>query len=494
LLNQLATGRSRTRASKDWLALFHCLVLMLLVVLCLEFADFSLQTVLLIAVICSLYVPMIWRLKELDLFEPLVFANLALGVMFVAKPLYDAATSQSEVEYFGLVMAADFDYTLAIVLAGIIAFQIGYHSRLTVAVFAKYAKVLPSGNRGFRPTKAGQLGILFAVIGLTLLALFAHEIGGLGALLTMAKGRGGSSDDSLFLSSNGYFSGGILALIPASALLFAAGLAAKRVGWFIGSGLAAAIPCSFFLGRGDRSNLLPLLSIPMLWYMVRRRRPSVLILTVFAALIIPAINILRETRTLDVYYARSDIEDAFVQPWNAALDTLRGDVDMFECLASEVAIMPSVLNYQHGAIIRDLVVRAIPRPVWPGKPTEATDLIGQVLWPAHYAVARAGPASSIIGNLYADSGIVTVVLGMLLIGAGFRWFWLWYLKYRDCMAAKLLYASTVPFVVILLRGSFPDTFSRMLFVVGPVLVAQRVLTSDSGRLPPVERAHRGRGL
>jgi hypothetical protein len=83
---------------------------------------------------------------------------------------------------------------------------------------------------------------------------------------------------------------------------------------------------------------------------------------------------------------------------------------------------------------------------------------------------------------------------MLLIGAGLRWFWLWYLKYRDCMAANLLYASTVPFVVILLRGSFPDTFSRMLFAVVPVLVAHRVLTSDSGRLPPVERAHRGRGL
>jgi hypothetical protein len=154
---------------------------------------------------------------------------------------------------------------------------------------------------------------------------------------------------------------------------------------------------------------------------------------------------------------------------------------MFECLASEVAIVPSALDYQHGAIIKDLVVRAIPRPFWPGKPTEATDLVGQVLWPAYYAVARAGPASSIIGNLYADSGIVTVVLGMLLIGAGFRWFWLWYLKYRDCMAANLLYASTVPFVVILLRGSFPDTFSRMLFVVGPLLVAQRVMDVKASR-------------
>ncbi len=151
---------------------------------------------------------------------------------------------------------------------------------------------------------------------------------------------------------------------------------------------------------------------------------------------------------------------------------------MFDTMANELSIVPSVVGYQHGAIITDLLVRAVPRPLWLAKSTESMDLIGQTLWPAHYAVTRAGAASSVIGNLYADSGFVTVVLGMLLIGAALRWFWLWFSKYADSVGAQLLYASAVPFTVILFRGTFPDTFSRMLFTVAPLLIALRVLGSE----------------
>jgi hypothetical protein len=301
------------------------------------------------------------------------------------------------------------------------------------------------------------------------------QSGGVATLAAMASGRG-ASDDALFVSSNGYFYSGILTLIPASALLFAAGLTTKRIAWLIGSAISLAIFCGFYVGRGDRSNLLPLLSIPMFWYMFRRRRPGVVLLILSTALAISGISILREVRNIDSVFTQSEMKDALVQPWNAALDTLQdSDVEMFDTMANVISIVPSVINYQHGAIITDLVVRAVPRPLWPAKSTESMDLIGQTLWPAHYAVTRAGAASSIIGNLYADSGFVTVVLGMLLIGAALRWFWLWYLKNVDSIAAQLLYAATVPFTVILLRGTFPDTFSRMLFVVGPLLIANRVV-------------------
>jgi hypothetical protein len=95
---------------------------------------------------------------------------------------------------------------------------------------------------------------------------------------------------------------------------------------------------------------------------------------------------------------------------------------------------------------------------------------------------KAGPESSIVGNLYADSGIYTVVLGMLVVGAALRWAWLWYLKHSDCIAAQLLYAAALPFIPILLRGRFPDTFSRMLFVVAPILVITLIASSKADRI------------
>jgi len=414
--------------------------------------------------------------RTLDMFEPIVFVNLSLGIMFVARPLSDLATR--ETVHLGISVMPQFDYTLAVALAGVVAFQVGYHSRLTLDAFKNYAWLLPRPPREFRSGRAGQLGILVALVGLGLFGMFIMQSGGVATLVAMASGRG-ASDDALFLSSNGYFYSGILALIPASALLFAAGLAAKRIAWLVGSAISLATFCGFYLGRGDRSNLLPLLAIPMFWYIFRRRRPGAVLLILFAALAIPGLSILREVRNVDSYFAPSDMTNAVLQPWNAGLDTLQGaDVEMFDTMANELSIVPSVVGYQHGAIITDLLVRAVPRPLWLAKSTESMDLIGQTLWPAHYAVTRAGAASSVIGNLYADSGFVTVVLGMLLIGAALRWFWLWFSKYADSVGAQLLYASAVPFTVILFRGTFPDTFSRMLFTVAPLLIALRVLGSE----------------
>jgi uncharacterized membrane protein len=413
------------------------------------------------------------------MFEPIFFANLSLAFMFVARPLSVLATRQTV--HLGISVMPQFDYTLFVALAGIFAFQIGYHSRVTLDVFNKYAGLLPAPSREFRADRAGQLGILVAVVGLGLFGIFIMQSGGVATLVSLASGRG-ASDDAFFLSSNGYFYNGILALIPASALLFAASLTTKRLTWLVGSAISVAIFCGFSVGRGDRSNLLPLLAIPMFWYTFRRRRPSAALLVLSTAVAISGISILREVRNVDSVFTQSEIKDALVQPWNAALATLQGaDAEMFDTMANEISIVPSVVGYQHGAIITDLLVRVVPRPLWPEKSTESMDFIGQTLWPAHYALTRAGAASSIIGNLYADSGLITVVLGMPLIGAALRWFWLWYSKYRDSVGAQLLYASTVPFTVILLRGTFPDTFSRMLFAVAPLLIALRAVGSPARR-------------
>src|SRR5216684_4544824 len=270
-------------SSKNWIVLFHSTVLVLVVVLCLEIGDLSLRALPLIALAWLLYVPIISRLNTgtLDIFEPIVFVNLSLGLMFVVRPLCDLATR--ETVHLGISVMPQFDYTLAVALVGVFAFQIGYHSRVTLDAFRSYVWMLPRPSREFRPDKAGQFGILVAVIGLGLFGMFIMQSGGVATLVALTSGRG-FSDDAFFLSSNGYFYQGILALIPASALLFAAGLTTKRIAWLMGSAIPLAIFCGFYLGRGDRSNLLPALSIPMFWYMFRRRRPGTVPLILFGAL------------------------------------------------------------------------------------------------------------------------------------------------------------------------------------------------------------------
>ena len=467
---------------KIW-TVVHVLIFLSVVVLSVEIADLSPRGLLLVAMVCLLYLPIIVRMNlgTLDIFEPIVFANFALGIMFVARPLSDLATK--EMIHMGIPVTSRFDYALTVALAGVFAFQMGYHSRLTLAGFKDYSRWLPQPPPQFRPLRAGLSGIILAVVGVGLFAIFVQQQGGLAALAVLVEGRG-ASDDAYFASSTGYFYLGLLMLVPASAMLFAAALTTKKAGWYVGFAICLGIFSAYFLARGDRSHLLPMLSIPVFWHLFRGSRPRGRNLLLYCALAISMIAIIREVRNVDSYFAPSDMTDAVLQPWNEALDTLQGaDAEMFDTLANELLIVPSAVHFQHGAVVTDLLVRAVPRAFWPEKSTESMDLIGQTLWPAHYAVARAGAASSIIGNLYADSGFVTVVLGMLLIGAALRWFWLWYSKYGDSVGAQLLYASTMPFTVILLRGTFPDTFSRMLFVVAPLLIALRVAGPTAHRIP-----------
>ena len=60
--------------------------------------------------------------------------------------------------------------------------------------------------------------------------------------------------------------------------------------------------------------------------------------------------------------------------------------------------------------------------------------------------------------------------------------------YRRQIVAQMIYAMALPFVIILLRGTIPDTLSRMLFLVVPFvlfmvlrIVKQKVGTRIFGR-------------
>jgi hypothetical protein len=153
-----------------------------------------------------------------------------------------------------------------------------------------------------------------------------------------------------------------------------------------------------------------------------------------------------------------------------AADILTGpDAEMFDSLANELIVVPDQLPFQHLATVTDIFVRAVPRPLWPDKPLEANDAVVATLWPMHYSQSRAGPAFSLIGPFYADSGMPTVMFGMFVVGIVFAMLWRWFQRYSNVVTAQLVYSMALPFVLILMRGTIPDTLARALFFVVPLL-------------------------
>jgi len=280
-------------------------------------------------------------------------------------------------------------------------------------------------------------------------------------------------DNELFLQSTGYLYSGPLIWAASALLFYAVAVITRRRRYFLYFIIASAGFIAYYGAQGARSNLLVLfVALPVFWYLVKGRRPrlgTVLIVTVISLSLFGG---LRDIRTSG---EREDVATALtsslMSPLNEAAEILSGaDAEMFDSLTNELMIVPEKLPFRPGATVTDIFVRAVPRPLWPEKPLEANDAVVDTLWPVHYSLSRASPAFSLIGPFYADSGLPTVMLGMFLVGAVLAMVWRWFQDYSTSVMAQLVYSMVLPFVVILMRGSIPDTLSRALFVVGPLIL------------------------
>ena len=424
---------------------------------------------LLTALTVTLTAPLVYLAvrKRLDLFEPLTISNLALAVMFIARPLVDLNAGYPM--HLGYAVMPTFDLALALALAGAAAFQLGYLGRWG----ERLAPHLPRLPADIHTDTAVAATALVVILGVGAYAIFLMQSGGVGTLASLLSGRRPEQNE-VFLASTGYLYQGLLVSAPAALIFVGLWQRARRGVLFVmglGAGLLLAISAA---ATGTRSSLLPLALAPAVFlYMSRDKRPRIAGLLVLAYLVLTlGIGFLGEYRVYGSAANRSPGEAAMqnlVHPFETLQQTIAGgDADMFDSLANEASIVPSQLPYQHGALIRDVFVRAIPRPLMPTKPMEANDRMVQWLWPSHYALSRASAAFSFVGALYLDSGVPAVLVGMFVLGATFRMLWVYFQRSKDGICYQLMYSMSLPYTVILLRGTLQDTLSRMLFTVGPL--------------------------
>lgn len=449
----------------ELVAAAYTVVIGLLLVLVLAVAGLTARGVLLSAIVLALLLPMAARAvkRRLDLFEPIVLANIALGIMFVGRPLHDLITG--ETIHLGYDVMPTFDETLLVALTGIVFFQLGYFAPLGLA----WARRLPAPP-SLRPQRAALAGWLYLILGGALFAIFLARQGGLGLLLILLQGRQ-SSNSELFLSSTGYFYSGILMWGASSLIFFAIAVVSKRRVYWLWFLLPTLCLLLLYGARGDRINLLPLvLAVPVFWYLWKARRPRWRTLVVAALVGVALLGWLREVRAADENRDfTATLVAALGSPVSQALDIVGGaDAEMFDSLANELSVVPETVPFQHGATVTDVLIRVVPRPLWPNKPYESNLILVTTFWETRYESGGNGAAFSIIGAFYVDSGYATVASGMFLIGAVLAMSWRWLQRHRTQPIAQMIYAMGLPFVVILMRGTIPDTLARMLFLLVPL--------------------------
>jgi oligosaccharide repeat unit polymerase len=444
-----------------------------LIAFALAVADVSPTSLLLIGIILVLMIPLTFRTAHgrLDLFEPLVLANISLGIMFFMRPL--AVLFTGKTIHLGYDVLPTFNDALLVALVGIVFFQLGYFVRWK---FAWAQRLRPPSN--FHPRRAVYAGWLFFILGALLFGAFLARAGGIGGVLFyLLKGRQPSNNE-LYLSSTGYLYGGISLWAATALIFFVSATAGRRKGYIYPFFATTLLLLGFYGAQGERAQMLPLvLAVPVFWCLWKNRRPRLGTLLVVSLIGFALLGWMREIRTVG---NREDmltkLGSAITTPLSELSDILTGlDADMFDSLSNALLVVPEHLPFQHGSIVTDILIRIVPRPLWPEKPLESNDMLVRTLWPVHSSRSRAGPASSLIGSFYADSGIITVALGMFFAGAILATLWCWLQQYRSNVNAQMIYSMGLPFVVIMMRGSIPDTLARMLYTFVPLVLVMLFL-------------------
>jgi hypothetical protein len=446
-----------------------------LIVVAVTIAGISPTSLLLTCIVLCLMIPPAFRAAHgrLDLFEPLVPASIALGVMFVGRPLADLVTL--ETIHLGYDVLPTFNEALFVALIGIVFFQLGYFA----IGGAAWSRRLPRPSC-FHPRHAAHAGWLFFILGTLLFSVFLVSAGGIGQVLFyLLEGRQPSNND-LYLSSTGYLYGGISLWAASALIFFVLATAGRRKSYIFPFLVTTLLLLVYYGAQGTRSHMLPLvLAVPVFWYLWKSRRPKLRTLFVASMIGFALLGWMREIRNVE---KRGDmlakLGTALAAPLSEAGNILTGsDAEMFDSLANALVVVPEHLPFQHGSTITDILIRIVPRPLWPDKPLESNDALVNTLWPVHYSQSRAAPAFSLLGPFYADSGILTVALGMLLTGVFLSMFWSWFQLHQGTIIAKMIYSMGLSFVVILMRGTIPHTLTIMLFMFVPLLVLMM-----SGRL------------
>lgn len=440
-----------------------CIVWLLLTIAVLVLSDITIRSLLIIADICVLLFPLVAKVARgtFDFFEPILVANTTLLAMMVGRPIADIA-NQRFLEH-GYDFSHSFDSALLIVLIGNLCFQLGYFSPWRIRI----AKSLPSPSVRFDVHKVAAWAAFIALFGVALYSIFLATQGGVALLLSMLKGRS-AEGGAAHVASSGYIYGGSGLLVPAAIIFFGIWVVYRKAQYLIGAILTGLPYMILVSAHGDRSMMIALIfGIPMLWFLSKGRRPTSLFVFGSIFLLAAIFGFMRTHRNIKGNTVDNNKFDLI----QSGVSIFQSDDDeMFDVTALEVEVVPGLVQWKPFGVITDVVARGLPRQFFPDKSVEMDQNFFATMWPARAKASRGGTATSIIGDFYLDSGIISVIFWMFILGGIFGVVWCWYLENAGSVTTLLIFAITPSVIVNVMRGSFANLIGWGFFSFFPLLL------------------------
>jgi oligosaccharide repeat unit polymerase len=405
--------------------------------------------------------------RHLDVFEPVHLFAGSYGVLFVIRPIYDLSTPGGLPLWIGLDITSGYLQALLAAALGMAAFYFGYYG----SSGTRLARLVPVPRFDLsKPTLIGlaTAGMISAVF---LFSLYVSTTGGIGSLGTLINGRNAIS--SPLWSSTGYLSSAPLWMASFGILLLAV-----TPRWASLQGAAAALMLTasqiVTIGNGSRSWFLPVVGcVIILWYFRRRRRPSI----VAIAIALPLVFVFGITLPRD-FRVPTDRQQSLFGQALSDLASPQADLDVFfrsaetgmvDDLSLEIQAIPSSVPYALGLTYAGDLTRPIPRPLWPDKPHEEDVQLTEAIWPSLAQFTTF--TFSAFGEPYLNFSYVGVIVVLALFGVVWKSFYIWFRKGEDAPAVQAIFAASLPFMVVYMRGGIGTDYHRQLILLVPMVVA-----------------------
>jgi hypothetical protein len=412
---------------------------------------------------------------EFDIFSPIYLYSVAFFVLFVLRPAVMYAFTDSSPSWLGYDISRTYSPAILLGVYGTIAVYVGFYLGPTPR---ERAPRLPRRLSAVRLAVATSALIVTSAVAY---AYFIGSAGGAGAIALLLGGRS-LAFGAVLQGANGYLYTAPLWLASAGVLL----LAWVR-SWLSPGGLFAIvlivaselIPLAF----GDRSWFLPAaMAVAIVFYLRRGRRPSLgLIALLIPVVFIFGITLPREYRNFQVRqaYSATDVVSTTVDDLPTATSSFLTGLDtaMLDDLAVEMATVPDPNDYQHGSTYVEALTRPVPRAIWPTKPFAAEVTLMGTLWPSLASITQF--YFSMFGEPYFNGGALGVGIVGVLFGAFWRYLWLALRRQFDSPIAMALYAVSLPFIFVYMRGGVGADYQREVIFTAPIL-ALAVLAATRG--------------
>lgn len=424
--------------------------------------------VILVGLVCVMPIGVRLIQGRFDIFEPIVPISIGLLLIFFVRPL--AHITSGEWFFRGFDIRDGFDTALVMALLGILGLFVGYSLvRFARAIASRLPVLAPKWTTG----QAHRFTFLLLGAAALLFAGYILQLGGIGAARSFLTGRT-TADGLVRADASAYLYFGPFLAIPGALILMEVASIRRRMVTLLAGFFAALFVVVVTVPRGDRIWLSTLLISLVIARSLRRgRRPKLPAVLISVVLFVVGVNVLLSQRVTEDRQgpASNAVTRALTTPRDQFKSFALGpDLSMFSVLSITAEEVPAQIPHRPGSTLASLLVAPLPEFVWHGKPQAADVILYTELFPKQGALTRAGTSPSFFGGLYFDGGYLLMVLGGILTGLLARVLFEWWRLYPGNASIRLVYSTSLPLLVVFLRGSPTDLFGRALFVVGPVLV------------------------